>query len=48
MNDYSAAYPATSIMLLTVLYGGIVSALGYFAKDKAEKKTTASQRQVWR
>ena len=38
MNDYSAAYPATSIMLLTVLYGGIISALGYFAKDKAEKQ----------
>ena len=36
MGDFRAIYPATAIMLLTVLYGGIVSALGYFAIDKAE------------
>lgn len=30
-----AAYPASAIMLLTVLYGGIVSAFGYFAVHKA-------------
>ena len=30
-----AAYPASAIMLLTVLYGGIVSALGYFAVHRA-------------
>ena len=30
-----AAYPASAVMLLTVLYGGIVSALGYFAVHKA-------------
>jgi len=38
LTDYRSAYPATSIMLLTVLYGGIVSAFGYFAIDKAGKQ----------
>ena len=37
MSDYRAAYPATSIMLLTVLYGGIVSSFGYFAIGRAEE-----------
>jgi len=37
LSDYRAAYPATSIMLLTVLYGGIVSAFGYFAIGRSEK-----------
>ncbi len=29
--DPNAIYPATAIMFLTILYGGIVSAVGYFA-----------------
>ena len=36
--DYKNVYPATSIMLVTVLYGGIVSAFGYFATDRAERQ----------
>ena len=43
MSD-SSAYPALRIMLLTVLYGGIVSALGYFAIDKAEKQNNRLSR----
>ena len=38
INDYNAAYPATSIMLLTVLYGGILSAMGYFGANVVEKQ----------
>ena len=44
MADFRAIYPATAIMLLTVLYGGIVSALGYFAIDKAEKQNNRLSR----
>ena len=44
MADFRAIYPATAIMLLTVLYGGIVSALGYFAIDKAEKQNNRVSR----
>ena len=44
MGDFRAIYPATAIMLLTVLYGGIVSALGYFAIDKAEKQNNRLSR----
>jgi len=32
--DFSFIYPATGIMLLTVLYGGIISMLGYFARQE--------------
>ena len=38
LSEHQWVYPATAIMLLTVLYGGIVSALGYFAIDRAEKQ----------
>ena len=44
MGDFRALYPATAIMLLTVLYGGIVSALGYFAIDEAEKQSNRLSR----
>ena len=30
ISDPNAIYPATAIMFLTILYGGIVSAVGYF------------------
>ena len=38
IGDYRAAYPASAIMLLPVLYGGIFSVFGYFAIDRAEKR----------
>ena len=38
INDPSAAYPASAFMLLTVLYGGILSAIGYFGADVVEKQ----------
>ena len=44
MGGYSTIYPATAIMLVTVLYGGIVSALGYFATDGAEKQNNRLSR----
>ena len=31
LGDPNAIYPATAIMFLTILYGGIASAVGYFA-----------------
>jgi len=34
MKDVSAYGPATGIMLLTITYGGLVSALGYFSTFK--------------
>ena len=33
IDDPTAAYPASGIMLLTILYGGVISAFGYFAKN---------------
>ena len=36
MVNYAAIYPASAIMLVTVLYGGVVSALGHFAIEKAK------------
>ena len=44
MSDFRALYPATAIMLLTVLYGGIVSALGYFAIDETEDQNNRLSR----
>ena len=44
MSDYKAAYPASAVMLLAVLYGGIASAFGYFAIDKAEKQNNRLSR----
>ena len=38
IDDYNAAYPATSILLLCVLYGGILSAIGYFGASVVEKQ----------
>mgnify|MGYP001197917343 FL=1 len=32
IDDPTAAYPASGILLLTILYGGVISAVGYFAK----------------
>ena len=37
LNDYSVVYHVSAYMLLTVLYGGIASAAGYFAIDEVEK-----------
>ena len=44
LSYHQSVYPATAIMLLTVLYGGIVSALGYFAIDRAEKQNNRLSR----
>ncbi|MBF68814.1 MAG: hypothetical protein CMQ29_14125, partial [Gammaproteobacteria bacterium] len=35
-------FPATAIMLLTVLYGGLISAIGYFAQRQARSPSQAS------
>ncbi len=32
----AAVYAASSVMLLTVLYGGVISAIGYFAQHRAK------------
>ena len=36
MVDPAWSYRATSIMLLTVLYGGVISAIGYFAQHQTK------------
>ncbi len=36
MVDPALAYRTTSIMLLTVLYGGVISAIGYFAQHQTK------------
>jgi len=40
ISDYRVIHPASAIMLLAVLYGGIVSALGHFATDKAKPQNS--------
>lgn len=44
LNDYSVVYHVCAYMLLTVLYGGIASAAGYFAIDEAEKQNNRLSR----
>ena len=36
MTEPARAYSATAIMLLTVLYGGMISAIGYFAQHQTK------------
>jgi hypothetical protein len=33
-GDFNSIYPASAIMLLTALYGSIISMLGYFARQE--------------
>ena len=38
-TNFTSVYPASAIMLLTILYGGIVSMLGYFARQEKQPQT---------
>ncbi|MBT7562081.1 MAG: hypothetical protein HN616_06745, partial [Proteobacteria bacterium] len=46
LSDAKAVGPATSIMLLTITYGGLVSALGYFASFKGSKPSSQNNQQT--
>jgi len=46
MSDAKYFGPATAIMLLTITYGGIVSALGYFSTFKLSKPSNQSNQQT--
>ena len=41
-TNFTSVYPASAIMLLTILYGGIVSMLGYFARQEKQTETIDS------
>ena len=41
-TNFTSVYPASAIMLLTILYGGIVSMLGYFARQEKQTETIES------
>ena len=41
-TDFNAIYPASAIMLLTVLYGGIISMLGYFARQEQRQSSVST------
>ena len=43
-TNFTSVYPASAIMLLTILYGGIVSMLGYFAVKKSKQKLSTLSR----
>lgn len=38
-TDFKSIYPASAIMLLTVLYGSVISMLGYFARQEKQPQT---------
>lgn len=38
-TDFTSVYSGSAIMLLTVLYGGVVSMLGYFARQEKQPQT---------
>jgi hypothetical protein len=40
--DFNRIYPASAIMLLTVLYGGIISMLGYFARQEQGQSSVSA------
>ena len=46
ITEAKAIGPATAIMLLTITYGGIVSALGYFSTFKLSKPSIQSNQQT--
>ena len=46
MKDVSAYGPATGIMLLTITYGGLVSALGYFSTFKRSRPLSQNSQQT--
>ena len=46
LTDVKSYGPATAIMLLTVTYGGLVSALGYFASFKGSKPSSQNKQQM--
>tara|TARA_B110000240_G_C13402978_1_gene411834 strand:- start:79 stop:873 length:795 start_codon:yes stop_codon:yes gene_type:complete len=46
MTDVKIYGPATAIMLLTITYGGLVSALGYFSSFKGSKPSSLNNQQT--
>jgi hypothetical protein len=39
ITNFTSVYPASAIMLQTILYGGIVSMLGYFSRQEKQPQT---------
>jgi hypothetical protein len=46
VQDSKAIGPATAIMLLTITYGGLISALGYFSTFKRSKPSSQTNQQT--
>jgi len=46
MTEANAIGPATAIMLLTITYGGLVSALGYFSTFKGPKPSNQNNQET--
>ena len=46
MTEANAIGPATAIMLLTITYGGLVSALGYFSTFKGPKPSNRNNQET--
>jgi len=46
MTEANAIGPATTIMLLTITYGGLVSALGYFSTFKGHKPSNQKKQKT--
>ena len=46
MTEANAIGPATAIMLLTITYGGLVSALGYFSTFKGHKPSNQNNQET--